>query len=115
MKPCTRCHKTKPLEDFPKDKNSEDGRKLYCSECINAMNRASHHRRKCGAAKQNENTKSLTGKRITKCKHPKPSYLTGKLCFDCIKENQRLEYEQNKKYIWGAKLTIPSGCISFQR
>jgi hypothetical protein len=114
MKTCSRCGAEKPLDDFPKDKSTRDGRKLYCSECINTMNRASHHRRKCGATPQS-NMPPTKAEKITECDHPKPSYLTGKLCFECIKENQRLDFEQNKKYIWGAKLTIPSGCISFQR
>lgn len=33
MKPCTRCKKTKPLDQFPKEKRNRDGRSSWCKAC----------------------------------------------------------------------------------
>jgi hypothetical protein len=39
MKRCRDCGLTKPLEDFPRNKNSKDGRHTYCKQCHNARGR----------------------------------------------------------------------------
>jgi hypothetical protein len=36
MKRCPDCGETKPLEEFPRNKNSKDGRHAYCKPCHNA-------------------------------------------------------------------------------
>jgi hypothetical protein len=36
MKRCPDCGETKPLEQFPRNKNSKDGRHTYCKPCHNA-------------------------------------------------------------------------------
>jgi hypothetical protein len=36
MKRCPDCKQYKPLEDFPRNRNSRDGRHAYCKPCHNA-------------------------------------------------------------------------------
>jgi hypothetical protein len=39
MKRCPDCGETKALEEFPRNKNSKDGRHTYCKPCHNARGR----------------------------------------------------------------------------
>jgi hypothetical protein len=39
MKRCRDCGLLKPLEEFPRNKNSKDGRHTYCKPCHNARGR----------------------------------------------------------------------------
>jgi hypothetical protein len=39
MKRCPDCGETKPLEEFPRNKNGKDGRHTYCKPCHNARGR----------------------------------------------------------------------------
>jgi hypothetical protein len=36
MKRCPDCGETKALDEFPRNKNSKDGRHTYCKPCHNA-------------------------------------------------------------------------------
>lgn len=38
-KPCTRCHATKPLTEFTRDKRMKDGRHSWCNACRNEVRR----------------------------------------------------------------------------
>jgi hypothetical protein len=44
MKRCPDCGLTKPLEDFPRNKNSKDGRHTYCKPCHNARGKETYER-----------------------------------------------------------------------
>ena len=35
MKTCNKCNQTKPLTEFHKDKNTKDGFRQQCKECVN--------------------------------------------------------------------------------
>lgn len=39
LKRCSRCRDCKPLEQFPRDKRTIDGRHSYCKRCMNAYRR----------------------------------------------------------------------------
>ena len=49
MKQCTKCHTTKPLSDFHRDRNASDGRRSWCKVCINTNDRAKNSTGKVGA------------------------------------------------------------------
>jgi hypothetical protein len=44
MKRCADCKRTKPYEEFPRNKNSKDGYHCYCKACNNARTRESRQR-----------------------------------------------------------------------
>ena len=44
-KPCTRCHRTKPLAEFSRDARTKDGRHALCKECRNAHARSHYQHR----------------------------------------------------------------------
>ena len=44
-KRCPSCGETKPLDDFPRNKRSPDGRAFYCKPCHNRKGRESRERR----------------------------------------------------------------------
>jgi hypothetical protein len=39
-KTCSQCHETKPIEDFPRQKQNRDGRFSWCKKCKNARQKA---------------------------------------------------------------------------
>lgn len=41
---CAKCGRCKPLDAFGPDARKVNGRRSYCSECENAMNRARYQR-----------------------------------------------------------------------
>src|SRR5215472_8722554 len=43
-KRCPDCGETKPLEDFPRNKNAKDGRHTYCKPCHNARGKETSER-----------------------------------------------------------------------
>jgi len=49
MKRCADCKQWKPNEQFPRNRNSKDGRHSYCKECNNARSRESRQRLHGGA------------------------------------------------------------------
>lgn len=46
MKTCTKCHETKPLEDFHRMKAARDGHRAACKPCILTADRAWRERNK---------------------------------------------------------------------
>jgi hypothetical protein len=44
MKRCPDCGEVKPLDEFPRNKNSKDGRHTYCKPCHNARGRETYER-----------------------------------------------------------------------
>lgn len=40
------CQKTKPLNEFGKDVQREDGKNFYCLDCVNAYHKECNHKRK---------------------------------------------------------------------
>lgn len=44
LKRCPDCKKQKPLVDFPRNKNSKDGRHAYCKPCHNARGHETRQR-----------------------------------------------------------------------
>lgn len=36
-KRCSRCAQRKPLEDFPRNRSTKDGRQTYCKACYNRV------------------------------------------------------------------------------
>ena len=44
MKRCPDCGQTKLLEEFPRNKNSKDGRHAYCKPCHNARGKETYQR-----------------------------------------------------------------------
>ncbi len=44
MKRCADCGEIKPVEEFPRNKNSKDGYHCYCKACNNARSRDSRER-----------------------------------------------------------------------
>jgi hypothetical protein len=44
MKRCPDCGQTKALEEFPRNKNSKDGRHAYCKPCHNARGKETYQR-----------------------------------------------------------------------
>ena len=44
MKHCPNCGQTKQLEEFPRNKNSKDGRHAYCKPCHNARGKETYQR-----------------------------------------------------------------------
>jgi hypothetical protein len=44
MKRCADCNQTKPVEEFPRNKNSKDGYHCYCKACNNARTQESRQR-----------------------------------------------------------------------
>jgi hypothetical protein len=44
VKRCPDCGETKPLEEFPRNRNGRDGRHAYCKPCHNARGRESKAR-----------------------------------------------------------------------
>src|SRR5262249_41281101 len=44
MKRCPDCGEWKPLDEFPRNKNSKDGRHAYCKPCHNARGKESKQR-----------------------------------------------------------------------
>jgi recombination endonuclease VII len=44
MKRCPDCGSTKPLDEFPRNKNSRDGRHTYCKLCHNARGKETYER-----------------------------------------------------------------------
>jgi hypothetical protein len=44
MKRCADCEQWKPPDQFPRNRNSKDGRHCYCKECNNARSRESRER-----------------------------------------------------------------------
>jgi hypothetical protein len=44
MKRCPDCGETKALDEFPRNKNSKDGRHTYCKPCHNARGKETYER-----------------------------------------------------------------------
>jgi hypothetical protein len=44
MKRCPDCGKWKPLDEFPRNKNTKDGRHSYCKPCHNARGKETYER-----------------------------------------------------------------------
>ncbi len=49
-KTCPRCHETKPVSAFGRDRNRSDGIRFYCRECVNAYRKDYYHKHKGEAA-----------------------------------------------------------------
>lgn len=103
LKWCLDCDRPKPLEDFPKNRNTGSGRAPYCKPCLNVRGRASrnrhggdrnyHLRRRYGiTAAQADMMLSEQGGLCAICRlapaaHVDHDHATGKvrglLCFNC--------------------------------
>ena len=103
-KRCPDCGDSKPLEDFPRNKNSKDGRHAYCKPCYNARGKESkdrlyggsrhyHLKRRygIGAAEVDELIRQQGGFcaicRVKPAEHVDHNHISGKvrgiLCFGC--------------------------------
>jgi Recombination endonuclease VII len=104
MKHCPDCGVTKPLEEFPRNKNSKDGRHTYCKPCHNARGKETiqrlhgnsrhyHLKRRYGiGAVEFDELVRQQGGSCAICGRPDPEHVdhdheTGKvrgiLCFNC--------------------------------
>jgi hypothetical protein len=104
MKRCADCRQWKPNEQFPRNRNSKDGRHCYCRECNNARSRESRQRLHGGArhyhlmhrygigADEVDALIDLQGNRCPICGRPDPNHVDhdhktgrvrGVLCFNC--------------------------------
>jgi len=104
MKRCPDCGETKPPEDFPRNKNSKDGRHTYCKPCHNARGRETiqrlhgnsrhyHLRRRYGiGADEFDELVRQQGGVCAICGRPDPEHVDhshdtgavrGILCFNC--------------------------------
>jgi hypothetical protein len=104
MKRCPDCGEMKPLEDFPRNKNSKDGRHTYCKPCHNARGRETvqrlhgnsrhyHLKRRDGiGADEFDELVRLQGGVCAICGRPDPEHVDhdhetgevrGILCFNC--------------------------------
>lgn len=104
MKRCPDCGETKTLEDFPRNKNSKDGRHTYCKPCHNARGRETiqrlhgnsrhyHLKRRYGiGADEFDELVRLQGGVCAICGRPDPEHVDhshetgavrGILCFNC--------------------------------
>ena len=104
MKRCPDCGETKALDEFPRNKNSKDGRHTYCKPCHNARGRETiqrlhgnsrhYHLKKrygIGADEFDERVR-LQGGVCAICGRPDPEHVDhshetgevrGILCFNC--------------------------------
>jgi hypothetical protein len=104
MKCCPDCGETKPLDEFPRNKNSKDGRHTYCKPCHNARGKATyerlyggtrhyHLRRRYGiGADEFDDLVRRQGGACAICGRPDPEHVDhdhetgevrGILCFNC--------------------------------
>jgi Recombination endonuclease VII len=103
-KRCRDCGERKPLDEFPRNKNSSDGRRTYCKPCHNARGRETlerlygnsrhyHLKRRYGiSAKEFDELVATQGGGCAICGKEEPEHvdhdhLTGEvrgvLCFNC--------------------------------
>lgn len=52
LKACSRCGATKPLDEYPRNKCTRDGRAVYCKPCHTARGRETRERL-CGRGRHN--------------------------------------------------------------
>jgi hypothetical protein len=103
VKRCPSCGEVKPLNDFPRNKRSRDGRAFYCKPCHNRKGRESKERnggarhyhlmRRYGiGAKDVDRLIAMQGGACAICGRPDPQHVdhdhaTGRvrgiLCFNC--------------------------------
>ena len=101
MKTCKSCLKSLPLENFHKNSSKKDGHDIYCKRCrtinykaiaIKPINKTCPDMKMCSKCKKVKNAKEF---------YLKSSSIDGlsSWCIDCIKENAKKYYKENKETI----------------
>jgi len=91
VKCCSKCHETKPIDDFPKTRR-------VCKECRHKLETIKYQKSK---AKYEEEIKTITEKECSKCHETKPISSfpkCKKFCNDCNNEYRRKRYQENSEH-----------------
>lgn len=135
LKFCNKCKETKPLSDFNKNKNREDGFQIYCKSCMREASKKSEDKEKLRITKKQcdvceeikpienfsikKNSKDGFFHTCKKCisenlKKYEPSQIHSKQCNTCTEIKDISEFSIDSKVPDGYSRTC-KGCVKLSR